>query len=725
MSTLTITFQTQALDGGQNTPGLISFNLTVNGNVYLIREILWQGVSAYGYFTYIPWTGDQINNDADQTIEYLNSFKRDHSNVGGAKNLSISMTNYNEVTITAKAGTFSNFQYTGDYLIISSDLDNSAQPVNKTFSYARTAIGDCSEIQYTAQAATGGTPPYRLNLLGVDVLTGWDGNTDEAFNLDRGVAYSGNLYDSNNTIIKAISERPPRKIAIGDFKVDVNYNSGFGDVNVRVITQVSGTTPLEYALEDSNANQTPWQESTLFAGKLAGLYTLKVRDKYECEISKVFEVYDFSDPNNEQDQLRYFKISDFNSLSFAENVSYDFDVRPNYENTLSNQESVGLPYQDVFWFPSSSTIKTQFKSSYQIHVCTLLKSDGTKTALPLEMTQENIGTVERVDCKVFPVYENGLNIGTGVFFEGGNNYLPDSSTLAPDPTSPYNGGIPEWATIGNYISLATLGTHEIVDTDLFDESRGVLFFLIAPVTTTEVSDIVQVTYNRHPYNVFRCDFPMTNVSNVARVVIEAGWLVDGVEQIERRFDSELIKLLDSPKDFLKITWTSDVNFDDMVFSDGIECEMWVKGRIRPFPVSSSDVSEADDRVRSLKQRHRMGQRARIPVMSSKQWHKLGLASGIADDGEFRIENMLLVVTNPLEGEEIGDTNFFEVSAEFAYAGENLAVKADEIILNPTTGIEGSGLTGKEPTNDPVLKLLRLDSGKWLQTGSGKYISLDV
>lgn len=723
MSFLNITFDTQSSPG--STLGYVRFKLTIDGVESTLNLFLYQYASTYGYFTYYPWNGDQNTTDYNQASNYADAFNRDYSNVGGTGNLSASVM-ANIVTISSVKGTFSDFVYSGDYMTISGSITNTTQQVPKTFSFTSTSIGDCDSITYTAQAATGGTAPYRLNLLGNDILAGWDGNTDENFELDRGIAYSGYLYDSTGTQIRSVSIRPPRKLLPGDFKVDNTYNSGFADVRVRVVTEVSGTTPLEYALVDSDSNQSPWQVSTLFAGQLSGLYTLKVRDKYECEIEKAFEIYDFTDPTNELEEIRYFKISDFNSLSFAEKRTFGFLERPNYENTLSHQEEVGIPVQSVFKFPSTSTIKTQFKSSYPVHVCTLLKSDGTKESLPLELTQENLGVVERVDCKVFPILQDfgsgTTNTGTGIFFEGGNSYVPNTSTLANDPNSPYNGGLPSWAKVGSYVSLATFGTHQITATDQYDEQRGVLYFKVDIDIESEVADIVQVKYNRHPYNIFRCDFKMSKVSDHAKVVIEAGWDFD---QIERRFDSELIKVLDSPKDHLKITWTSDVNFDDMVFSDGIDCEMWIKGRIRPFPIGASETAESDDRVRSLRQRHRMGQRLDIPLMSAKQWHKLGLASGIADDGEFRIENMLLVITNPLEAEDIGDTNFYDISAEYAYAGENLAIKEDEIILNPSTGVIGSGQTGKEPKNDPVLRLLRLDSGKFLQTNSGKYISLDV
>jgi hypothetical protein len=216
---------------------------------------------------------------------------------------------------------------------------------------------------------------------------------------------------------------------------------------------------------------------------------------------------------------------------------------------------------------------------------------------------------------------------------------------------------------------------------------------------------------------------MSEVADYAKIVFEFGFDIDGLEQIERRFDSVCFHRLTEEKDHLKIYCRSDVNFDDMVFSDGIDCTMWVKGRIRPVPVSSADFEDEDDRVRSLKNRHRIEQRLEIDEMSPKQWHKLSLWSGVGDDGEFRIENMLLVVTEMPEAEEQGETNLSTITAQYAYAGENLSIKSDELVLNPTTGIIGSGQTGKAPYPVPTIVLMRDGDGNYMQTEDGKYIDL--
>ena len=415
------------------------------------------------------------------------------------------------------------------------------------------------------------------------------------------------------------------------------------------------------------------------------------------------------------DRFRYFSISDFNSVSFSEHTDYGFTNRKNYDTALSRQEAVGIPYSSGFSFPATSKIRTQFKSSYDIHVCTLHRADGVKISLPLLQTQQNIGTAEKVDCKVFP--SNGR---IGVYFEGGNKYEPSTATVID--SSPYNGSLPPWAEEGAFVAFGTLGAKEIISTALYDSSRDVLYFEVEGTVAAEGVETIQATYNRHPYNLYRMDFDASLMDDRSRITIEAGWSFD---EIERRFDSEYLYLLDDPTDFVKITWKSDINFDDMVFSGGIECEMWLKGRIRPVPVGDSRTKEADDKVRSLRQRHNMQQRLEIPTMSAKQWHKLGLASGIADDGDFFIEGMKLVVTEPVDAEEVGETNLYNITATYAMFGERLAVKQDEIVTIPSTGKIGTAQSGKEPLVNPGYRYMRTADGKWMKTSDGRYISLPI
>lgn len=723
MSTITITITTQPFDFGTVNLGSILLQLEYDGITADINEEL-SFTAGYRKFEVVEFVSSPQSHN-DQAAKYVVAFNRDYPQVGSppptglpqANNLSATVIG-NVVTITAKRGIFKNASYSGNALqSVTFNIDNSVQEVAKTFAFTIEGTGDCTFIRYTAQAATGGTGPYRLELNGNDFVTGWDGNADVNFDLQRGKAFSGYLYDSLDEVIETVSIVPPRKLVEGDFKVETVPNIGSSDVLVSIVTTVANTGPLEYALEDSQGDLTPYQSGTTFGGQTPGLYTLHVRDTYGCDITKQFEVFEFVDPNGAE-RVRYFSISDFNSLSFSENVDFGFDTRKNYDNVLSGEEDVKLPYSAGFCFPSTTRLRTQFKSSYDIHVCTLLKSDGTKQSLPLTQTQQNIGTIEKVDCKLFS--SNGR---IGVYFDGGNEYSPGTTTVIG--SSPYPSGLPLWAQEeGNFVSLDTYGLKEVINTDLYDETRDVIYFEVDGTISADEDGKIQVTFNRHPYNLYRMDFDASLIDDNAKVIIEAGWAFD---QIERRFHSEPIYILDNPKDFLKITWNSGVNFDDMVFTDGIGndegCQMWVKGRIRPIGVGESNTKDADERARSLKQRHSMRQALDIPLVSAKQWHKLGLAAGIADDGEFYIEDMLLVATEPIEPEPLDGTNLYSVVGEFAMFGERLAVKQDEIVTDPSTGLPGTAQTGKEPPNDPTLVRLRLEDGSWLLTDSGQYVAL--
>lgn len=726
MSTIKISLGTQPLDFDY-VLGRISLDLTFNGQTQTIYEDAKLVSGGYTSFQIIPWVSPNV--DREQALELRNAIIRDWAFVGvppsegpSLGNLKAYVDENDDIIITARVGTFSNASYSGTALNgVSFVIDNSVQEEPKSFTFTAESTGTCgnpSTRDYVARAASGGIPPYRLTLNGVDLLTGWDGNSDEPVSLERGKQYAGYLFDSSDTIIKSVSLKPPRLLASGDFSIDQLRTSSYSDITIRSIATVLGTTPLEYALGDSEGQITDWQSSNLFPGRLPGLYILYVRDRFGCSISKQFEVLDITSPDGQIEAIRYFEVSNFNSLSFLEKKDFSFSIRPNFYNTLSQEEKVGKPYQAVFRFPSTSVIQTQFKSSYPIHVCTLLKSDGTKQSLPLQKIQSNIGTQEKVDCRVVPL---GV-LGTGVYFEGGNRYTPNSTSVDPENgSSPYSGGLPPWANNGVPVVVEGLGTHLIEETDLYDEVRGSFYFRIAATASSETVSKIQVTYNRHPYDLFRMDFSMSLVPDHAKVIIEAGW---GFDQIERRFDSEVFALLPSPEGYLKIEWSSRFNLGSMVFTDGIKCEMWIRGRIRPYPIGESRTKDLDDRTRSLKQSYSLGQRLYIPLMTPKQWDKLSLASGIADRGEFKIEGMQLILISPIEfDEELGDTNLSSVTAEYKSGGNSLVEMQDEIVTVPSTGQEGTAQTGTDPIVDPELRLLRTSEGNYIITKSGKYISL--
>ena len=722
MSTIAITFTTQPLDDGQEVPGFIRFDLTIDGVVYEITEVLWPFPSSYGFFTYFPWNGNQSESDATQALYYQQAFIRDHTNKGGTGNLSTSLVG-NVLTITAAKGVFSNFLYSGDYLIMSHDTDNSLQDVPKTFSYSEDGTGDCDNIDYTADSATGGTAPYRLFANGSNIFTGWDGATQQSFQLSRTLNYTGGLYDSLGALIKSFSEVTIKKLEPSDFKAYMTYYEGYGysDVKIETVVPRPGTTPLEYALDDG-----PWQSSNIFGGILTGLHVFKVRDKFGCSISKNFEIYDSTSIEPEEREV-YFTVSEYNSLSFYRDDRHGVSVRKNYGNTPSFKEAVGIPKTARFCFPMTSSIATKFNSSYPLHNVTLHKWDGTKQDIPFLMIQENLGVTERVDCKLFPIQEvlstieGGsvvINNGIGIYFDGGNKYEPQTSTIIDD--SPYTSGLPPWAKKGNNVAVQGLGTFEILDTELYNEDRGVTYFRIEG-TLTEQAGIIEAKFDRHPYNVFRFDFDMEDVHAQGNYIkIEPGFDVDGTFMIDRKnlHKSEpFFVLLDTSK-YLKIAWHAFRNLGEMIFIDNMESEMWVKGKIRPFPANNSEFDDGDDQARSIDQESYLRMRATIPVMTPKQWRKFDLVGAIGSRGEIFIEDMKLIKIKGIDHDELGDTNISNITCEFAYSGEGPNEGQQDPVLDVTTGATGTGTTGKNPVINYQIE------GYRLITEEGELINVD-
>jgi len=722
MSTIAITFNTQPLDGGQDTPGTIEFKLTINGVPYILRETLRDAASTYLYFEYFQWNSFQAESDATQALYYRTAFNRDHKNVGGTKNVSASIVD-NVITISANNGVFSDFSYDGDYLVLGHEINNTLQETQKTFIYSKAGTGDCDDIDYTASSATGGTAPYRLFANGANIFTGWDGATPQPFQLARTLNYTGGLYDSLGVLIKSFSEVTTKKLEPSDFKAYMTYYEGYGysDVTIETVVARPGTTPLEYALDDG-----AWQSSNIFGGVLAGLHVFKVRDKFGCSVSNNFEIYDSTSIEPEEREV-YFTISEYNSLSFYRDDKHSVLVRKNYGNTPSFKEAVGLPKIAKFCFPITSSIATKFNSSYPLHNVTLHKWDGTKQDIPFLMIQENLGVTERVDCKLFPVQEvlstiDGgtvvINNGIGIYFDGGNKYEPQTSTVID--ASPYTSGLPSWAKKGNFVAVQGLGTFEILDTELYDEDRGVTYFRIEG-TLTEQSGIIEAKFDRHPYNVFRFDFDMSDVHAQGNYIrIEPGYDVDGTFMIDRKnlYKSEPFFVLSDTSKYLKIAWHAFRNLGEMIFIDNMESEMWVKGKIRPFPANNSEFDDGDDQARSIDQESYLRMRATIPVMTPKQWRKFDLVGAIGSRGEIFIEDMKLIKIKGIDHDELGDTNISNITCEFAYSGEGPNEGQQDPVLDVTTGATGTGTTGKTPIINYEI------DGYRLITEEGELINVD-
>ena len=746
MSTVDITITTQPKDGGQTVYGSIDLELHIQGVVYDIGLML-SPVDGYLRFEEVLWFTPQADADAAQALNYLTSMKRDHGFVGSPPPDPITYANIggtvsgNVVTLTARNGTFHNGAYTGDILqSVGFVYNNTAQEDPKTFVYQKTGSGTCLNEEYQANSASGGNGgPYNLNLNGVNVVSGWDGVVPQQFNLLRADYFTGGLYDSAGTLIQSVQINPTKNLQASDFKHTVVPYTGFSDLTIVTVVNRPGTEPLEYNLVNPAGAETGWQASPTFGGIAPGNYTIKIRDVYQCEVSKVIAVSDVQAPS-QTERVPYFDISEYNSLSFFREAQYSDEVRKGYENTPSWLENVGLPKNGYFSFPEGYKVPTQFRSYFPYHAVTLHRYGSTSVPLQFFMIQENLGLVEKVDCELFLVQqvftgidgsEAVINNGTGVFFNGGVQYEPNSSTPKADPDSPYTSGLPPWAIVGNFVQIDTQGTFQIVETDLYDEGRDVIYFRLEEVLSVGTAQI-QATWDRHPYNVFRVDFDMSLVNTKgAYIRIEPGVEQDGTLIIDqsRIHRSEWITKLTDTSQHLRIQWSAFRNIGKMLFIDGIKCEMWVKGRIRPFSSTEAEFDDAEDRARSIDQKAYLRMRGFFPLMSVRHWRKLDLVGAIGSRGNVFVEGMELVRINPSEEEPQGTTNLSNITVEFAFSGESTAIGPEDPVYDLDTGSEQTPGTGKEPVTGWQADNFRLVTEddkfvKVLDDGVEKYVEID-
>jgi len=162
---------------------------------------------------------------------------------------------------------------------------------------------------------------------------------------------------------------------------------------------------------------------------------------------------------------------------------------------LSCESDVVLPYKEVQEWQSSDNITNQFRSNYASNVITAEELNGTITNIPITQKTQNIGIKDKRDAIQY-------NLGpgkTGIFFNAGNVY--DYDTNAVTGSYVLNGGVPEWARIGNYIQIGLAWFQ--IEQILYSEEKASDILVISNVYTgIEAAVIVGSIYNRENFEVY-------------------------------------------------------------------------------------------------------------------------------------------------------------------------------------------------------------------------------
>lgn len=317
-------------------------------------------------------------------------------------------------------------------------------------------------------------------------------NANNPFSFDwlRGETINIVVQDANGKTAST-SVLLPSLLNASNFIININ-NSPNGATVIVENTNTSNLN-LQYSLDGID-----WKNSNVFEGLTVNNYTLHVRDQYGCSFTKAFTVDEFGI------HVPYFYISKSNSIRYANRVTWgDSENYKTDENTLSCEVDVDTVYKEVQQFQSADIPPTQFKSNYATNIATVIKEDLSEIDIPIIKKTNNIGIKDKRDARQY-----ALGSGkTGIYFLSGNTY--DYNTNTVNGTYALNGLIPEWAIVGNYISIGSAWF--LIEQVLFDEIKNADVIVFSQnYTGPEKNIVVGCVFNRFNYEVYEYAIDMVN-----------------------------------------------------------------------------------------------------------------------------------------------------------------------------------------------------------------------
>ncbi len=642
-------------------------------------------------------------NATDSAKNLAKKLKTDWANTGGYGNVKVTYLGNNRIEIELQNELWTFVEPIddlggGNISIVS--LYNVPPPTPKTLTLTQGSTVDCNNkyIEYTA-VMTGGTLPYTIKGTALGTVTSNSGT--KTIQLKRGQDTNIIVTDSTGASIGTELITAPISLEPSYFTVTVSQEELEAQAVVTPnVNLPSAVFPITYSLDDVN-----YQSSGGFSNlQFEETYTVYIKDGFGCVTSKTF-VTPPSIESNETPEVyeRYFEISNAGTLIFNR---YAPSEKSTFENTMSCEELVGVPYGYVHEFIEDDLIVQQFKSSYDYHRVTLIETDGTIHDITPVMQSQNLRQFEKVDAKLF----RDVNGALGIYFRGGNTYIENTETI--NGVSDYSEtNLPSWAVTGNKVKIDNIGTATIKRVSK-DSVRGLYILTNYPYSSlTDDDGKVQANYNKQPYNTYEFGFYMNNVTE-GRVVIEAGFN----DLVETTYISEKIRKIEDDRERYIVTWNDPYNVAGIVHQTGIVHFARLYLNFYHTTRSESSTYRADNETFNLDQGAYDVGVLNVAVFGFKMQQKLHLASGMEN---FAINGINYKKTK-LESEKQGDSNIFVVEGEFELGGNALTVNSDELVLkDPLTGI-----TNKTPIPETIPNILNVGSDALVLNGDGGFILID-
>ena len=429
----------------------------------------------------------------------------------------------------------------------------------------------------------------------------------------------------------------------------VNFLSA-DNINVTVTTSLIGATvsvdvtdssglSLEYSLDNVN-----WQDSNVFTGQIAGTKFLYVRDQFSCVKSKEYTITSLGT------RSPIVIISRANSINFSKEEVWDgCSIFENDENTLSCKSLSKFNHITDILFQTCDDTTTQLKSNYETVSAVLKDSSGIGTALTVVKKSTNLNRFQSLDGTYYKFREGKL----GIYFDDGNTY-DEFGAIIGEYT--LDGNLPEFAIIGQFISIHNVGTFEIKDI-LYDETKNKRV-IIVDYTYEGVETIAKVesVYDILPYEIYEFDIDWSSFSvGKYSVTITNTDTVNGTVI----HNSERINLATTHIDTLAIDYSNNNN-KDIFYKYGIK--HFIRVPFTRFIAKQSDESEiniTDNNAIVVESTVNELNEIKFDVLSNAVMRKLVVA--------LSCENLFIngtgyVKDGSVDTENIENTNLHEVTA---------------------------------------------------------------
>lgn len=336
------------------------------------------------------------------------------------------------------------------------------------------------------------------------------------------------------------------KLEASNFTLYTDFVLGVG--SLRVQQEIASLLSYDYSIDGGST----WQSTSLFDNLSSGDYTLTIRDRIaSVQMNCTIEI-DFS-IEAAVTREAYSYISRANAISFIrKQETDDIDSFVNQTNSFSNTDKLSINYCSEALLQTNDSTKIQIKSSYEDVEVLLIKENGDTWQVPVNQRTDNIGKFKSMDC-IMSSYMTGKSV---IYFTFGRVY--DRLGVQIDSYS-LNGALPDFAVIGQKVSIAGYGLMEIDDI-IYLDSIGIRAIVVNQEfnETVPTSYIMKSEYDVLNYNIY--DFSIiwaAHGEGTYEILITLNGL--GLTPVE--YLSENINIKDKHRDTVAVSYFNTNNRD--------------------------------------------------------------------------------------------------------------------------------------------------------------------